>query len=94
MPSDECAKSANLPQHTYKHNPNNNSANTLSPVHIHYWLLRQINTSPFPRLALYLRQQATCKHAQSFKANIWAFLLTGLIALIAIGSFIWKPKRY
>ena len=32
--------------------------------------------------------------AQSRKANTWAFLLTGIIVLLAIGSFIWKPKRY
>ena len=32
--------------------------------------------------------------AQSRKANTWAFLLTGVIVLLAVGSFIWKPKRY
>ncbi len=32
--------------------------------------------------------------AQSRKANVWAFLLTGIIFLLAIGSFIWKPKRF
>ena len=31
--------------------------------------------------------------AQSRKANIWAFILTGLILVIAIGSFIWKPGK-
>jgi hypothetical protein len=31
--------------------------------------------------------------AQSRKANIWAFILTGLILIIAIGSFFWKPKK-
>ena len=31
--------------------------------------------------------------AQSRKVNVWAFLLTGLIILIAVGSFIRKPKR-
>jgi len=31
--------------------------------------------------------------AQSRKANVWAFILTGIIAIIAIGSFLWKPKR-
>jgi len=31
--------------------------------------------------------------AQSRKANVWAFLLTGLILIIAIGSFIWKPRK-
>ena len=31
--------------------------------------------------------------AQSRKANVWAFLLTGLIILIAVGSFIRKPGR-
>jgi len=31
--------------------------------------------------------------AQSRKANVWAFLLTGLILIIAIGSFIWKPGK-
>jgi hypothetical protein len=31
--------------------------------------------------------------AQSRKANVWAFILTGIILIIAIGSFVWKPKR-
>ena len=31
--------------------------------------------------------------AQSRKANLWAFILTGLILIVAIGSFIRKPKR-
>lgn len=31
--------------------------------------------------------------AQSRKTNIWAFILTGLILIVAIGSFIWKPKK-
>jgi len=31
--------------------------------------------------------------AQSRKANIWAFILTGLILIIAIGSFFWKTKK-
>lgn len=31
--------------------------------------------------------------AQSRKANVWAFVLTGLILIVAVGSFIWKPKR-
>jgi len=31
--------------------------------------------------------------AQSRKANVWAFILTGIILLVAVGSFIWKPKR-
>jgi hypothetical protein len=31
--------------------------------------------------------------AQSRKTNIWAFILTGIIMAIAIGSFFWKPKR-
>jgi len=31
--------------------------------------------------------------AQSRKANIWAFILTGLIVIIALGSFIWKPWK-
>lgn len=31
--------------------------------------------------------------ATSRKANIWAFILTGLIVLIAIGSFMWKGKN-
>jgi hypothetical protein len=30
--------------------------------------------------------------AQSRRANIWAFILTGLIFIVAIGSFIWKSK--
>jgi hypothetical protein len=29
--------------------------------------------------------------AQSRKANIWAFMLTGIIIIIAVGSFFWKP---
>ena len=31
--------------------------------------------------------------AQSRKANIWAFILTGLIVIVALGSFIWKPWK-
>lgn len=31
--------------------------------------------------------------AQSRKANVWAFILTGIILIVTIGSFIWKPKR-
>ena len=31
--------------------------------------------------------------AQSRKANIWAFILTGIILIVAIGSFIWKPGK-
>jgi len=31
--------------------------------------------------------------AQSRKANSWAFILTGLILIIAIGSFVWKPGK-
>jgi len=31
--------------------------------------------------------------ATSAKANIWAFIVTGIVVLIAIGSFIWRPKR-
>lgn len=30
--------------------------------------------------------------AQSRKANIWAFILTGIIMALAIGSFFWKPQ--
>jgi hypothetical protein len=32
--------------------------------------------------------------AQSRKANIWAFILTGIIMIVAIGSFFWKPKKH
>ena len=31
--------------------------------------------------------------AQSRKANVWAFILTGILALVAVASFFWKPKR-
>jgi hypothetical protein len=31
--------------------------------------------------------------AQSRKANVWAFILTGIILIVAVGSFLWKPKR-
>jgi hypothetical protein len=31
--------------------------------------------------------------AQSRKANVWAFILTGILALVAVASFLWKPKR-
>lgn len=31
--------------------------------------------------------------AQSRKANVWAFILTGIIMIVAVGSFVWKPKR-
>lgn len=31
--------------------------------------------------------------AESRKANVWTFLLTGLILIVAIGSFIWKGKK-
>ncbi|MDD5184032.1 MAG: hypothetical protein PHS84_02090 [Paludibacter sp.] len=31
--------------------------------------------------------------AQSRKANTWAFILTGIIVIIAVGSFLWKPKE-
>ena len=31
--------------------------------------------------------------AQSRKANVWAFILTGLILIVAVGSLVWKPKR-
>jgi len=30
---------------------------------------------------------------QSRKVNIWAFILSGIILLVAAGSFIWKPKK-
>jgi len=32
--------------------------------------------------------------AQSRKANLWAFILTGILILAAIASFIWKPKGH
>jgi len=32
--------------------------------------------------------------AQSRKANLWAFILTGIIMIIAVGSFIWKPRKH
>jgi len=32
--------------------------------------------------------------AQSRKTNIWAFILTGIILILAIGSFIWKPVKH
>ena len=31
--------------------------------------------------------------AQSRKANLWAFILTGLIVIVALGSFFWKPWK-
>jgi len=31
--------------------------------------------------------------AQSRKTNIWAFILTGIILALAIGSFIYKPRK-
>ncbi|MDP4238080.1 MAG: hypothetical protein Q8904_01240 [Bacteroidota bacterium] len=31
--------------------------------------------------------------AQSRRANIWVFILTGIIVVVAIGSFLWKPKK-
>ncbi|HEY5508224.1 MAG TPA: hypothetical protein VIK29_06090, partial [Paludibacter sp.] len=31
--------------------------------------------------------------AQSRKTNIWAFILTGIVFLIAAGSFVWRPKK-
>ena len=31
--------------------------------------------------------------AQSRRANIWTFVLTGIVLIIAIGSFVYKPKR-
>lgn len=31
--------------------------------------------------------------AQSRKANVWAFILTGLIVIVALGSFFWKPWK-
>jgi len=31
--------------------------------------------------------------AQSRKANTWAFVLTGIILIIAVGSFFWKPGK-
>jgi hypothetical protein len=31
--------------------------------------------------------------AHSRKANVWAYLLTGLLIVVAIGSFIYKPKK-
>ncbi|MDD4968443.1 MAG: hypothetical protein PHT07_03340 [Paludibacter sp.] len=31
--------------------------------------------------------------AQSRKVNIWAFILTGIIILIAVGSFLWNPGK-
>lgn len=30
---------------------------------------------------------------QSRKANVWAFILSGIILIVAVGSFVWKPKR-
>jgi hypothetical protein len=32
--------------------------------------------------------------AQSRKANVWAFILTGILALVVIASFLWKPKKH
>lgn len=31
--------------------------------------------------------------AQSRKSNIWAFIVTGLILILAVGSFLWKGKK-
>jgi len=31
--------------------------------------------------------------AQSRKANVWAFILTGIILIVAVGSFLWKQKK-
>lgn len=31
--------------------------------------------------------------AKSRKTNLWAFILTGFILIIAVGSFVWKPGR-
>jgi hypothetical protein len=31
--------------------------------------------------------------AESRKANLWAFIVSGLILALAIGSFWYKPKR-
>lgn len=31
--------------------------------------------------------------AQSRKANVWAFILTGIILIVAVGSFLWRPKN-
>jgi len=31
--------------------------------------------------------------AQSRKVNVWAFILTGLIVIVALGSFFWKPWK-
>jgi hypothetical protein len=30
--------------------------------------------------------------AQSRKANLWAFVLTGILIIVAVGSFLYKPK--
>src|ERR1035437_371494 len=30
--------------------------------------------------------------AQSRKANVWAFILTGIIAIVAVASFFWKDR--
>ena len=31
--------------------------------------------------------------AQSRKVNVWAFILTGIIMIVAVGSFFWKRKK-
>ncbi|HRZ98479.1 MAG TPA: hypothetical protein P5084_13060 [Paludibacter sp.] len=31
--------------------------------------------------------------AQSRKTNVWAFILTGIIMLLSVGSFFWKAKK-
>jgi hypothetical protein len=31
--------------------------------------------------------------ATSAKANVWAFIVTGVILLISIGSYFWRPRR-
>jgi len=31
--------------------------------------------------------------AESRKANVWAFILTAVIMIVAVGSFFWKPGR-
>jgi len=31
--------------------------------------------------------------AESRKTNIWAFIVTEIILIIAVGSFIYKPKK-
>jgi hypothetical protein len=31
--------------------------------------------------------------AQSRKTNIWAFIVTGLLVILAIGIFLWKGNK-